>query len=275
MDIRVSELNCYPIKSCQGFSLKTAEIERTGIRFDRQWIVVNESGMFVAQRGDRGLGIGIKSMCLVKTSIQYDNLVLTAPNMPQISVPLVGANGAIVEVQVWKRKYIAMDQGEDIAAWFSDFLSREKPGAYRLVRIANDEVGKTKSGGGEIAFVDEYPLLVISQPSLDDLNQRMPEPLPMNRFRPNIVITGCKPYEEDRIAHMRIGGVEFRGTTLCVRCPITTINQLSAERGKEPLKTLATYRKTKDGVVFGRYFSHSCAGTIAVGDFVEVVAWDY
>jgi uncharacterized protein YcbX len=140
--------------------------------------------------------------------------------------------------------------------------------------MPDDAIRKSKDAVGELAFADAYPFLVIAQSSLDDLNRRMGNPLPMDRFRPNIVLGEADPYIEDHLAYLRIGTIPFSGGTLCVRCPLTTIDQVDARVGKEPLKTLATYRKTGKGVVFGRNFSHRQQGTIAVGDTVHIVGVD-
>ncbi len=278
MSMKVSQLYYYPVKSCSGISLRSANIGRMGIRFDRQWMVVDENGMFVAQRGDGPHGIGIKAMCLIETSIQGESLCLTAPKMPMIEMPVSGmenesGNTKAVNVRIWKNDCVAVDQGNEAAEWFTEFLSRERRGKYRLVRMADNGVRKAKHGGGDLAFADGNAFLIISQSSLDDLNARMPEPLPMNRFRPNIVITGSLSYDEDRMVRIRIGGIEFMGAKLCVRCPITTINQFNAERGKEPLTTLSKYRRTEKGVVFGKYFNHSGNGTISLGDEVHVLSY--
>jgi hypothetical protein len=123
----------------------------------------------------------------------------------------------------------------------------------------------------QVAFADAFPFLLISEASLDDLNARMHAPLPMNRFRPNIVITGCAPYAEDTWPSLRIGSVDFAAAKACVRCTVTTTDQTTTERGEEPLKTLATYRKTDAGVVFGQNLIHLNRGTIRVGDRVTTV----
>ena len=274
MQPTVTGLYYYPIKGCRGLAAQRAEVGRMGIRYDRQWMIVDEHGVFVAQRSDSGMGIGIKSICLIETAVEGESLVLRAPKIPSLSVPLAGRAGNTVETQVWRSICTGVDQGDDAAKWFTEVLSRERRGKYRLIRMPDDGVRRTKRGDIYLAFADGYPFLIISQASLDDLNARLPEPLPMNRFRPNIVIGGAKPYDEDYMSRVRIGGVEFQGKTLCVRCATTTTNQLTAERGKEPLKTLATYRKRENGVIFGRNFAHVGTGTISVGDEVEVLVWE-
>jgi len=230
---------------------------------------VDERGMFVAQRDGRGLGVSIPAVCLIRTAIDARGLILTAPSMPTLTVPL-DAPGVEIPVAVWDDRFIALDQGEAAEAWATTFLSRHRPGRYRLVRVSDDVRRRSRIGDSSIGFSDAYPFLVIADSSLTDLNARLDTPLPMNRFRPNIVITGAAPYAEDTMDRFRIGAVEFHGTTLCIRCPTTTTNQDTAERGKEPLRTLATYRRQPDGVFFGRNFNHSGTGLVKVGDVLAV-----
>jgi len=271
MNITIAELYCYPIKSCRGCALPTAEVGRMGIRFDRQWLVVDEAGMFIAQRAAAGMGIGIRSTCLIETAFEAERLTLTAPEMPAISVPLKGTAGRESNVTIWKSQCMAVDQGTAVAQWLTRYLSRERPGQYRLVRMPDAGVRKALNGDGQIAFPDESPFLMISQSSLDDLNRRLDEPLPMNRFRPNIILAGTSAFQEDEWTRIRIRDIEFIGTTRCGRCPIPTIDQRTGVQGKEPLTTLATYRKTDGGVVFGRYFNHRGSGMLRLGDAVTVL----
>lgn len=266
-DIRISEINFYPVKSCAGISLTTANVDHMGIQYDRNWMFINEQGSFIAQRGDSKVGTkGVKIMCQIGTKITSENLILTAPNMPELVIPLDDSGVMIHAVRVWDSFTEGIDQGNQAAMWATEYLSREVPGKYRLVRIPNDANRKSRVGNSNLGFADAYPFLVVSDSSLADLNSKMEEKLPMNRFRPNIVITGCEPYFEDTMSDFQVSGVKFIGMNLCVRCPITTTNQLTAERGKEPLLTLSKYRKTKDGVVFARNFNHEGTGIISVGD---------
>jgi uncharacterized protein YcbX len=271
--LTIAELHCYPVKSCRGLSLTHADVGRMGIRHDRQWMVVDHRGLFVAQRGADGFHNGVRSLGQVATEISERSLLLRASRMPELALPLDEMDGPRVAVQVWDSVVGAVDQGPDASDWFTEYLSRERPGRYRLVRMPDDGVRRTNRGTGELAFADGYPFMVVSTASLADLNARMPTPLPTNRFRPSIVLKASEPYVEDRLARIRIGSIELDGTTRCVRCPIPTFDQLTGERGKEPLRTLATYRRTPRGVVFGRNFNHAGTGRLAVGDPVEVLAW--
>lgn len=271
--MHVTALSVYPVKSCGGIALETARVGRMGIRYDRQWMFVDEHGMFVAQRSDGGRGIGVRTLCLVRTALVGDTVLrLTAPEMPPLDLPIEGPDGPPVQVRIWDTPTTGVDQGAEAAAWAGELLSRERPGRYRLVRMADETTRVAKKGEATLAYADGYPFLVISDASLEDLNGRLTEALPMNRFRPNIVIGGCDAYTEDRLDRIRIGDVELEGTTLCVRCPIPTTNQETAERGKEPLRTLATYRRTPEGVIFGRNFNHSGTGQVRVGDPVVEVS---
>jgi hypothetical protein len=260
--LTVTGLCVYPIKSTRRVPLTRTEVGPAGLRHDRRWMIVDERGMFVAQRSVGGVGVGIRTMCLIEPEIGDGLLGLTAPGMPRLVLPLAGIDGTAREVRIWRRNRRALDQGDEAADWCTTFLSRERPGRYCLVRLPD---GDQKAPG----FADSAPVLVIAQASLDALNHRLADPVPMDRFRPNVVIHGGDAHIEDSLDRLRIGAVEFTGAGLCVRCPMPTIDQATAEQGKEPLRTLATYRTTADGVVFGRHFVPAGIGTIAVGDRVE------
>lgn len=263
----ISSLHIYPIKSCRGIALNEAVVGNMGIMYDRQWMVVNEHNVFVAQRGDRGLGaIGIKTMCLIEPGIAGGQMVVNARGMQPLYLPLEGLPGEERMVRVWDSVSMGIDQGDEAAAWFSQYLGREVPGHYRLVRIPDAGTRETEMGNDQVAFADAYPFLLTSVETLASLNQLMDHDLPMNRFRPNIVITGGEPLMEDGIGSFRVGDIGFRGIKRCGRCPITTIDQLTSQAGKEPLKTLATFNNDGKNVYFGKYLVHSGTGVIRVGD---------
>lgn len=283
---KVSEIWVYPIKGCKGTMLKEARIGVHGIEMDRQFVIVDaETGMFVAQRSSGDLGIGINSMCMINPVIEHDPLrfKISAPGMETMTVypdMFVPIGTMRQKIRVWNWTGDALMADADTSYWFTEFLSRERPGQYRLMRF-HGETRRAKVGYSQLRFADAYPFLVISQESLDDLNEYRiigGKALPMNRFRPNIVISGGKPYDEDRLDRMVINGVDFEGMELCIRCPVTTTDQDTGERGHEPLKTLATYRRNPDrdkgGVVFGRNFNHLSTGTIRVGDEVTAISYN-
>jgi uncharacterized protein YcbX len=261
--LTIADLCVYPIKSCRGTKLSAVEVARTGLKDDRRWMIVDERGMFVAQRGVGSLGVGIRTMCLIEPEVFRDGtLRLTAPGMPALTVSPVGADEASHNVRLWRRHRRAIDEGLEAADWCTTFLSRERPGRYRLMRRSDDDQTAP-------TFADSAPILVISQASLDGLNRRLSEPVPMDRFRPNIVLAGGTDHIEDTLPRLRIGTVELRGMDLCERCPMPTIDQRTALQSKEPLRTLATYRTTDEGVVFGRNFKPTRVGVIKIGDQAE------
>lgn len=265
--VTVSGLVFYPVKSCRGISVTTADIGPMGIRYDRQWVVVNENNAFVAQRGDKKTGAtGIKTMCLIDTEIRNGTLVLRAPDMVPLALPLEGFNGSPRKVQVWDSISTGIDQGDLAAGWFTEYLSREVAGQYRMVRMPDKGNRTTELGNAKVAFADGYPFLLASDATLASLNGEMAEALPMNRFRPNIVISGCDAKAEDAIGTFSIGGIRFTGIKGCARCPITTIDQETAIAGKEPLRTLATFNKKDGNVFFGMNLVHAGTGRISIGD---------
>ena len=241
-----------------------------GLRYDRQWAFVDEHGMFVAQRDSRGLGMPVRTMCLIETAIADGTLTLTAPDMPPLHVPADGVDGPDVPVQVWESHTSGVDQGADAGAWATEVLSRERPGRYRLVRMPDRTHRRSKIGDGEVAYGDAYPFLVISEESLADLNARhartaADEPLPaQHRHR-----AAARRTSKTRSIASASGPSSSPARRCASAARFPTTDQRTAERGKEPLKTLATYRKQPDGVVFGRNFNHAGTGSVRVGDRVE------
>lgn len=263
--IFVSALYFYPIKSCGGISIEVAEIRQRGIRGDRAFMVVDLAGRFITQREQ-------PRMALVRPVIREDGvLTVTAPNIPEISI-IVDDTGKRCNVGIWNDTCIGVDQGDAIATWFSTFLGI----ACRVVHMPEDYVRQVNpqyatQEQDQVAFSDGYPFLLVTEASLADLNARMQEPLPMNRFRPNIVLAGTLPYVEDTWRTICIGEVVFHIVKACERCPITTTDQATAVVGKEPLRTLATYRRAQKGVIFGQNLIHAHQGMIHLGDIVEIV----
>jgi hypothetical protein len=258
-------LHVYPIKSARGIAVLEWEIDDFGLRYDRRWMVVDESGTFLSQRSHPRLA-------LVVTSINDGALRIEAPGMPRLETPLDPSPTVETRVRVWNDRCPATWLGERAARWFSDFLGT----TCGLVHMAGETIRQADrrfaSSGTRVSFADALPFLLISEESLNDLNRRLPEPLPMNRFRPNLVVAGVQPYDEDGWREIEIGAIRFRVVKPCARCIVTTTDQSTARVGQEPLRTLAQYRKVRGKVMFGQNAVHETAGRLAVGDRVLVTS---
>ena len=262
MNVTLSGLYVYPIKSCSGISLQRSDLSATGLRHDRRWMLVDGTGEFMSQRAH-------PRMALISTRFAPECLIVDAPGMDELEIPLQRETGNLVDVRVFGDTNKGTLVGEEADRWFGEFLEF----SCRLVHKPDDDTRLVDSSfaesGDQVSFADGFAFLLISEASLEDLNGRLEDPLPMNRFRPNFVVRGCGPYAEDGWNRLRIGGVPFRVAEPCPRCAITTVNQKTGARGKEPLRTLATYRNTELGTVFGRNLIHDTLGTVSVGDPVE------
>jgi hypothetical protein len=248
MHATLTDLHVYPIKSCRGISLESARLAPTGLADDRHWMLVRPNGRFVTQRE-------LPRMALVSTALNGNGLTLGAPGMSGIDVSRIGG-GESRAVTVWKFEGRGIDCGDDAAAWVSQFL--ETPLRLVMFDVSAPRVCSPEWTGDTRAvteFSDGYPILVISRASLAELNSRLPSALPMERFRPNLVIEGVGAYDEDRMHELRAGPVTLRIVKPCTRCSITTTDQQrGAVDGVEPLQTLKEYRFDKElrGVAFGQ-----------------------
>jgi len=264
--ITVSNLIYYPIKACRGVEVDSACVERMGLEHDRRMMVVTPEGEFLTQRE-------YPRLALVTPKLSDGTLELSAPNYDSIRLGLQ-TSGTPWPVNIWKSKGVhAIDQGEEAANWFSDWLGT----SVRLVhfadgykRIINEQYAVNDDD--RTGFADGYPILLTSEEGLEDLNSHLESPVPMNRFRPNLVVKGCKPFEEDTWNRIRIGDVELAVVKPCARCEVTTIDKDTLERSKEPLKTLGKYRKQKLGAIFGQNVIPVNEGRIQVGMMVEVLS---
>ena len=262
--LRLSGLYVYPIKSAGGVALEVCEVEERGLRHDRRWMLVDRDGDCVTQRRH-------PRMALIRVRIQPDYLAVEAPNMPALEVPLVPPEGRMVPASVWGDLVEALPVGDDADRWFGEFLGAP----LKLVHLPDSSVRPVDpdygTPGDHVSLADSFPFLMISEASLADLNARLDEPLPMDRFRPNFVVTGCEPFAEDGWRRVRIGELKFRVVKPCARCKVTTVDQQTAATGKEPLRTLASFRKSGSEVLFGQNLAGDSTGTLGVGDPVEVL----
>jgi uncharacterized protein YcbX len=265
---RLVSLHLYPLKSAGGFQVAQARVDETGLAHDRRWMVVDGGGRFLTQRSH-------PRMALLRTSLSQRALRVTGPGMDPLELPLGDPPeaGPAELIPVWDKDRDAVSCGPEAAAWMSAFLGV----SCRVVRSVSPPgtSGLGPCGTVRAGFADGWPALVISTASLADLNRRLDDPLPMNRFRPNLVVEGIGPYAEDQWRRARVGDVTVVGRKPCFRCAITTTDQDTAERGVEPLRTLATYRRAAGGeVAFGMNVGFEGGGVLRAGDRVLVEGVD-
>lgn len=266
--ITVSELRIHPIKSMKRTLLDSMEIVSTGPRHDRQFMVIDADNKFMTQRT-------VPLMATINVEAAEGGFKLFVPGYEEVAFTDQG-QGDVMPAMVWRDQVDVVEVSPAASKILSDYLQTP----CRLVTMAEGEnrlldENYLKSGVEEVSFADGFPFLLISQASLDDLNSRLESPVPMDRFRPNIVVTGCAPYEEDTWKAIQIGDIIFDVLKPCARCTITTTDQETGdrdkERGKNPLKALARYRNTEKGILFGMNMVHRSVGRVCVGDAVRIL----
>jgi uncharacterized protein len=270
---RVASLHIYPVKSCAGIEVPSFKITPRGPQFDREWMIIDdETGIFVTQRV-------LPSLARIQTRLSPTHLIVAVPQssgeVTEFKFLIENASSLqkIRNVKVWEDTCLATDEGDDIAKALGEFLGG-KP--VRLVRMDQNArrliPEKYNRPGSHVSFADAFSVLLMTKESLADLNARLPSPVPMNRFRPNIVVEGARPYEEDSWTKVRIGDIRFESPKLCDRCVIVNTDQSSGRRDVEPLKTLASYRRgEKNKVYFGQNLTHLNEGFLKIGDEVSDV----
>ena len=262
--IRVSGLFIYPIKGTKGIPLDQAELSDRGLMHDRRFMVVDAAGEFLTQRSHPALA-------LVEVQIRGEELVITAPGAGELSVPLRPSAGETRRVRVWNHACDAIALGEPSRRFFERALGTPSELVYMPDETVRPVDPACAPEGTRVSFADDFPFLLISQASLDDLNTRLEVKVPMNRFRPNIVVEGCGPFAEDTFGTFTIGPVTFQAVKLSARCTVTTIDQATGIGGKEPLATLARFRSQDKQVMFGQNLIHRGQGVIRTGDLLEPV----
>jgi len=262
--LTVSQLFIYPIKSLGGISLSSAEVTDRGLKYDRRWMLVDESNDFISQRE-------FAQLALLQVSLQEDGLLVKhKKNNTQIQIPFE-PGGDTLRVQVWGDECKSIEVSATISEWFTRMLGMKCKLVY-MPDTSKRRVDTRYVSNKEItSFSDGFPMSIIGQASLDDINSRIEQPVSINRFRPNIVFTGGAAFEEDELTNFAVNNIHFYGVKLLARCVVTTIDQEEATKGKEPLRTLATYRTLNKKVYFGQNLVHEGAGSISVGDVLEVV----
>lgn len=260
----VSEIAVYPVKSCCQLKAESWEVDDFGFAGDRRWVVIDsETGVFVSQRTHPQM---VKMACLPTVS----GISLRHDECGELHVPFPEAS-VTCAATIWDDTCEALDAGEEAAQWCSTVVGKPCRLAYMPDSSFRQVDRRYAAEGVRASFADGFPFLLISEASLELLNSKLDESIPMKRFRPNIVVKGCEAHAEDSWKRIRIGGIEFSGVKDCTRCVMTTVDTDTAEKTKEPLRTLAQYRRTGKGVIFGQNMIHHSVGQLSVGMDVDVL----
>ena len=263
--LKISGLFVYPIKSLGGIALNKAQVLSRGLEHDRRWMLVDEQNRFLSQRE-------IPQMALLYVEITPKGLLVMHRHQPEefVAVPFLFDAKEEAVCTIWDDECLAEFVDSEIDKWFTEMLQVKCRLVYMPVSTLRQVDQQYAQPGQITSFADAYPVLIVGQASLDELNSRLKEAIPMDRFRPNIVFTGGEPFQEDRMQYFNIGKVNFHGVKPCARCQVITIDQESGVAGKEPLKTLSAYRKKNNKVYFGQNLLHEGEGAISIGDELVV-----
>ncbi len=264
--LKITELIIYPIKSLGGIQLEEVQMTDRGPAYDRRWMLVDPEGNFLTQRTNH-------SMALIQTALHEDGIMISAPypSLPDIKLRFADYSGQTLAVNVWDDNCPAQLCGEQYDSWFTQALGQPCHLVFMHEQSHRKVDTKIANEGELTSFSDGYPSLIIGQQSLNLLNKKLDEPVMMDRFRPNFVFSGGTPHCEDEWKHFRIGSIDFFGVKPCSRCVMTTIDQQKAQAGKEPLKTLATYRRLNNKVMFGQNLLHKGIGSLKIGDEIMLL----
>ncbi len=260
----LSNIFIYPIKSLSGISLKSAEIEKRGLKYDRRWMLVDKKNRFITQRV-------FPQMALLSVKVTKEGLKILhkRKRSEKLFIPFKN-HGREILVKVWNDDCVAQELSKEINQWFSDVLELNCKLVYMPDTTERRVDVKYVIGKKIVSFSDGYPFLIIGQPALDFLNSKLQIQVPMNRFRPNLVFIGGNPHDEDTWNKFKIGSAVFKVVKPCSRCVLTTVNQDTGIKGKEPLATLSTYRKVNNKVLFGQNLICEKTSRIKIGDKITV-----
>ena len=260
---KVVSLHIYPIKGMQGVSVKTAKTLERGFEFDRRYMLINAEGTFISQRTHPDLVFFYPSIVDNQLRVSYKGV--------EFNISLAESLGNDVEATLFEHHIQATEVSAKANMWFSKYLNEP----VRLVKMEEKDIRyKDLIKGPDkvmVSFADGYPYLIAGTASLDRLNEQLESPVPMNRFRPNIVVKTTVPHEEDDWENIRIGKSSFLVIKPCARCPVVTVDQENSIKSKEPLKTLAKYRKRKNMVFFGANAISRDQKEVYIGDEVVVL----
>lgn len=264
----LSQIIVYPIKSLAGVQMRQWWVEERGFRYDRRWLIIDDHNRFVTQREH-------PQMALIEVALRDEGIILQHRSHPSsvLCVPYIPTTAEVLTVQIWNDSVEAIMVGEPYNQWLTKILGF----SARLVFMSESSVRPVDEQyalqESNVSFADGYPYLLIGQASLDDLNTRLDAPIEMSRFRPNLVVEGSRPYEEDHWYEFEIGAIRCYGVKPCARCLLTTVNPNTGQKeGPEPVKTLSLYRKANNKIFFGQNVLTYQAGLLRVGDDIRVVS---
>jgi len=262
---RLSTIFIYPIKSVTGIQVNAWDVIDTGLKYDRQWMLIDDQQQFLSQRH-------APKMALIKTQIKNQQLIVSAPKQEDLILPLEPAQTTeTVIATVWHDQCPAQLIGPEADQWFSDCLRMPCRLVYQAKNSIRTVDQNYASTNDQTSFSDGFPFLITSEASLALLNQQMDLNLTMQRFRPNLVITGCASYAEDTWRKISIGNINFRLPKPCSRCSVPQIDPETAKSDKEPLRTLSRTRKWQNQVYFGQNALHDQQGQLQVNELVNII----
>ena len=263
-DIFLSEIYIYPIKSLGGIKLSQSEFNERGLKFDRRLMLIDENNKFITQRE-------LPKMSLISTEINKDNLICRSSGFPDLEFPLEIEKNEGVNVNVWRSYCQSFVYNNQVNNWFSEFLNKKVKLVYMPDSTKREVNPDYSINDNIVSFADGYPILMIGQESLNDLNSRLEKKIGMDRFRPNLVISGSHAFTEDEYKTVNICENKFFIVKPCERCVMTTIDQSKGiSDGKEPLKTLAEYRKIDNKIIFGQnLIADNQSGSLRINDQVR------
>ncbi len=268
--LTLTGLYLYPVKSLGGYAVPAAEVTARGLRHDRRWLLVDERNRFLTQRQHPALA-------LLAVAPAYNGFLLThrqRPDLLPLFIPFEGTADRTLFVTIWDDLAWAWRGTPQADAWLTDALGFGCRLVYMSDMVRRDVEPALNPEGQLVSFADAYPFLLIGEAALADLNTRLAQPVPMNRFRPNLVVGGGEAYDDDTWEDFQIGSVAFRAVRGSGRCVMTTIDQTSATKNPvgEPLRTLATYRQDEGNAMFGQNVTGPGSGWLRVGDAVTVLS---
>ncbi|WP_373520020.1 MOSC domain-containing protein [Aquiflexum sp.] len=262
--MQLLDIYIYPIKSLGGIRVEEANLEERGLQYDRRWMLVDNQGDFLSQRKH-------PKMAMIQTNLSNNKIEVFLKNHVEenITIPFEPLSQEMIPVSIWDDEVIGQVVDRKINQWFSDILGFSCNLVHMPTSTERKVSSKYAAKNESVSFADGMPYLLIGQASLNDLNNRLENPVPMDRFRPNLVLSGGHAFEEDDWDKVKVGDAVFKITKPCARCVMTTVDQTTGKKSKEPLKTLSTYREIEGKVLFGQNMSLLEGNKIKIGDYIS------